>query len=203
MCHSKSREVTIGSSGSRTKQHAKMRKPVQTRTLKQDRELVPILLEAYKGDEGTVAEFLGRGRRFVSTWKLRHEAGLGSGNKPGAGRPRTLSNEAVSAAKRKATGVIAKSATQIAESLFQNELTEHVVHPTTVLRWLKTGRSPVRYLPSIRRHKLTTPDKAKRLRWARRHQGVDWDRVLFTDSHIFQVGQPTARKRQQRVNARK
>lgn len=126
--------------------------------MKQDRQLVPILLEVYKGDGGAVAELSGRGRRFVSTWKLRHEAGPDSGNKSGAYTTRTVSGGAVTAGSVKQQGAIPASASQIAESLLNNKLTEHVMHPTTVLSWLKTWRSPVRYLPLIRRHRLTESD---------------------------------------------
>ena len=58
-----------------------MRPPVK-RTVKQDRELVPVLLDAYNGDENKVAAYLGRCKRFVRTWAARNSAGLGVGNAP-------------------------------------------------------------------------------------------------------------------------
>ena len=114
-----------------------------------------------------------------------------------------LDSRAVAVAKRKADGVINLPAHEIARHLFQNGLTSRKVHESTILRWLDTGRSPVRNLPLVRKHHLSDAAKAGRLSWAREHRHTDWQNVLFTDSHIFQIGKATARKRLQRVKARK
>lgn len=179
-----------------------MRKPVR-RTSKQDRQLVPVLLEAYLGDRNQTAEHLGRSLRFVDRWAARYKAGAGFGNAPGCGRKRMISGRGISAAKRMATAKIPRSAKTIAAALKKSKFTKTQANPTTVLRWLKTGRSPVRFLPLVRNHRITAVHKQKRLKWARQNRTIDWDCVLFTDSHIYQAGGTTGRKRQQRVNARK
>ena len=179
-----------------------MPKPV-TRPVIEDRRAVPLLLKAYGGDKLKVAEHLSRDVRFVQKWDARHRAGKGFGNKPGCGPKRSVTGAGITAAKRMATGRIEKSATKIAQRLQEMGHTKTQVNATTVLRWLKTGRSPVRFLPWVRRHKLTDVHKHKRRNWGREHRTVDWSTVLYTDSHIFQTGKHTGRKRQQRANARK
>lgn len=179
-----------------------MRKP-RTRDVMEDRRAVPILLEAFCGDELKVAKQLNRDLRFVQRWAARHRAGKGFRNQPGGGRKRGVTGAGIAAAKRMATGRIEMSATKIAQRLHEIGHTKTQVDPTTILRWLKTGRAPVRFLPWVRRHRLTDVHKHKRLSWAREHRAVDWSTVLFTDSHIFQTGKHTGRKRQQRQNARK
>jgi len=175
-----------------------MRKPVPSRAVKQDRLLVPLLFDANDGNVDKVAAILGRCNRFVLTWSTRARRGVG--NAPGAGRPRKLVGEALSLAKRLADGVRPLSSPQIAQRLKQRNIS---VHPVTVLRSLNTGRSPVRFLPVLRRHRLTAHARLRRFTWAQEHRFENWDKVMFTDSHIYQTGGTTARKRLQRVNRRK
>ena len=179
-----------------------MRKPV-SRPAIQDRQAVPVLLKAFHGDTIKVAKHLNRCERFVTLWDARSRAGRGFKNKPGCGPKRTVGPAGITAAKRMATNKIEKSAAKIAERLHEVGHTEHQVHPTTVLRWLKSGRVPVLYLPMVRYHRLTPVHKQKRVVWAAENAGQDWENVLFTDSHIYQIGGTTGRKRQQRVTARK
>lgn len=172
-------------------------------TAREARCRVPELMEAHGNNVQKVANQLGRSIRFVQRWQARARAGLGFGNKPGGGRPNALSSKAVAAAKRMAEGDKPLPARIIAQRLLERGYTDHKVNSVTVLRYLRTGTAPVKYLPLIRRHLITPAARRARIRWAEANRNREWAKVLFVDSKVLKLGKTSGQRRLQSVRRRK
>ena len=125
-----------------------------------------------------IARMVGCTRKTVRD-VLRKYDGTGSiEDLPGRGRKRKFTQAEAREIKKKAKS--GKSATEIARSIKKRVTSE------TVRTYIK--ESGLRYLKKKKVERLSEEHKARRVEYAKRMLGHDWDKVLFSDEKTFYLG---------------
>lgn len=130
---------------------------------------------------------LGGQEQFVRRWVKRAESGQSMLDNVRSGRPRQLSNQAVSRARQLLTET-RYSCAKTAVTLKAEGLCPKGVSASTIRRAARAADSNITFKSPRVVPKLTEAQKQARLKFARANRRRGWGNVMFTDSKYFRLG---------------